>query len=224
MCSPTVLMVTTGLAGAAFSAYGSYQQATQQQDALNQQAFQSDMQAMAAQTQAMLTDSQAATSDTNARLAQMDADQALINSQKEAKAKRIQTLRLIGDDIAQNAANGINVNSGTAVGMYSQAAYAGELDAQGSLADGRQENFASNTEKVNYQNQAEAQRVDASGLRAQSAINFLNGQNLRNQADSINPFGAALGSIIGSAASLGQNFWSIKKPDYVESMKIKYGV
>ena len=224
MCSPTLLTVTTGLAGAAFSAVGAYQQASQQQDALNQQAFQADLQAMSAQTQAMLTDSQAETSDTNARLAQMDADQALLNSQKEAKAKRIQTLRLIGEQKAETAGNGVSVNSGSAVSLYSQTAYAGELDAQASLADGRQENFAANTEKANYQNQAGAQRVDASGLRAQSVINLLNGQNLRNQASSINPFGAAFGSLIGSAASLGQNLWSIKRPNYIQGLKKQYGV
>ncbi len=223
MCSP-VAMVVTGVLGTAMSAYGSYQQSMQQQSALQLQAAQAELQAMSMNTQAVLADAQASTSDTNSRLAEMDADQALLNSQKEAKQKRIQALQLIGEEKAAYAASGVSVHSGSAVGLYSQTAYAGELDAQSSISQGLEDNLSYMTDSVNYKNQSDAQKIDAMGMRTQALMYDANASNLRSQASSINPFISTLSSVVSGVSTVASGYWNSTKSSYLQNLKSSYGL
>jgi hypothetical protein len=95
-------------------------------------------------------------SETNARLAKMQADDAIKRGDKEAQEHRKQTSQLIGKQRANMAAQGIELDSGSALEIQQEAKVMGEADAL--------------TIKNNAWKEAWGYRVNAQNIRGQGRI------------------------------------------------------
>ena len=128
----------------------------------------------------------------NATIAQQNAQLAIEQGAAAESKKRQETAGLIGAQNAQFAANGINVNSGSAVDVKSSAAITGELDALTIRSNAlRQAN--------NYTNQANAYDSSAQLLSDQA-----------QWAQGMGDTGVA-GSILSTAGNVGSKWLTMKQ-------------
>ena len=132
MCNPMVIPLVISLAGAAVSAYGQMQQAK----AANAQA-----------------DYQSKVANNNARTAEMEAQYAEQQGQKNAEAQRRRTAVLVGAQRARMGASGAVVDSGSFLDLTLDTAHQGELDAMALLEEGQMEAWRARIQGTNYQAQ-----------------------------------------------------------------------
>ncbi len=132
MCNPMVIPLVITLAGAAVSAYGQMQQAK----AANAQA-----------------DYQSKVANNNARTAEMEAQYAEQQGQKNAEAQRRRTAVLVGAQRARMGASGAVVDSGSFLDLTLDTAHQGELDAMALLEEGQMEAWRARIQGTNYQAQ-----------------------------------------------------------------------
>ena len=134
----------------------------------------------------------------NQILANNEAQDAIARGQVADQQKANQTAQLIGRDRAASAANGVDVNSGSAVALQSDSAGAGELDQLTITSNATREAAGYTNEGINYQNQASADEasskndLQAGNLSAVSTVvngaggvasqwyNYSNGTRLKN--------------------------------------------
>ena len=128
-----IASLTTALAGTAVSAYGQMQQTK----AANAQA-----------------DYQAKVANNNARTAEMEAQYAEQQGQKNAEAQRRRTAIAIGAQRARMGASGAVVDSGSFLDLTLDTAHQGELDAMALLEEGQMEAWRARIQGTNYKAQS----------------------------------------------------------------------
>lgn len=128
----------------------------------------------------------------NAEIAKNNATESRQKGMEEARLKRMQTLSQIGALKTANAANGININSGTALDTIEDTATMGELDAMNAM-------YTSEQTAQNYE-------LQANNFNVQSNMNSLAAKNV-SKTTKMNAFGSAL-SGVGDAAQSFAGKWT----------------
>lgn len=124
--------------------------------------------------------------DFNARVAELQATDALARGTQDAQQIRSYGRGLIGTQRAGYAGQNVNVNSGSAVDVQADTAYAAEQDAQRRIA--------------NAEREAWGYRIDAENAR-------LGGQSAQGAA-----YAQAAGSLLGTGSSLALAAYGWQKP------------
>lgn len=172
MCSIMAAAVGMMAFGAMNSAQGSKQQAqVAQNTARQEQAVQNY---------------QAKVSDNNAQIAEWQAQDAIRQGHLEEQNLRLDSRMLRSAQRTKMAANGIMLDSDTAIDVLTSTDYLTERDASVIKDNARRNAWGYQLQKTNYQDQAEAQRYGAD----------MSGHN----AASISPSRAMTTSLLGSAA------------------------
>lgn len=133
---------------------------------------------------------QAALADTNARIAEMGAQSALDQGQKQVAALTLKAGQVKGAQRAAMAANGIDLGEGNAAEVQASTDIVKEIDANTLNANAVRTAWGYRLTGTNYQNEALMKR---------------------NAADSISPGMAAATSLLGSAGSVAQSWYSLNK-------------
>ena len=158
-----IAALTTAVAGTAVSAYGQYSAAK----AANEQA-----------------DYQAKVAANNAATAEMEAQYAEQQGQRNAEAQRRKTAIMIGSQRARMGASGAVVDSGSFLDLTLDTAKQGELDAMALLNEGKMEAWRARVQGTNYQ--------------AQSNL---------YKSSKTNPYLAAGGTLLSGAGQAGMNYY-----------------
>jgi hypothetical protein len=111
---------------------------------------------------------QADIADANAKAADMRAGYAEQAGGAEAGRVRSEGTKVIGEQRAALAANGVDVSSGSAVNLFSSTRAASELDAQQARVNGALDAWG-------YRQQADTQRAQAQLARRNSVLGPLGG-------------------------------------------------
>lgn len=147
----------------------------------------------AAKGQKNALNAQAALEDTNAKISEMNAESELLAGQREEQKSRLQTASIKGTQKTNIAANGIaldNDPTSTANNILTTTDVMGEIDANTIRANAISSAWGYRIEGVNHTNNALLARAGASA---------------------ISPTKAAFTSLLGSATSMGTNYYSLKK-------------
>jgi len=160
---------------------------------------------MQGQAQAATANYQAQVARNNQIIAQQNASMALQQEEPAEEAQRIKTGSMIAGITAQEAASGINPNTGSAVNVRSSAAETGELDAL--------------TIKYNYGLQARNYLTQASNFGAQATL------------DTAQANWAAMNSILGAASSVSDKWlryqmsgpFGVTSPGLLSNSRASYG-
>lgn len=102
--------------------------------------------------------------DTNAEFAELEASDAIRRGKREEKEFRRRTAQTIGQQRAGLAAQGIDVNSGTALGLQEDTAEFGELDALTIRNNAWREAYGYRTQAADYRTRGAF--AEMSGRRA----------------------------------------------------------
>lgn len=155
--------------GALSSAYGAYASARAQR---NQLKFQSSMDQI------------------NAQLAEKSAEGALLTGQAKEQAQRLRTANLKSTQRNNLTANGIDLSSGTAQNILNTTDIMGDIDANTIAANAVRSAWGYRTQAVNYNNNANMESANASG---------------------INPASSAFTSMLGSATQVAPMWYQLSK-------------
>lgn len=143
-----------------------------------------------AKTQQQNLKTQAAIADTNAQIAELGAQSALAQGAKEEQRSRLQTTALKKSQRVALAANGVDLGVGSAAELLTSTDLMGDIDANTIKANAMRSAWGYRTQATNYQNQA--------------AMN-------RATAGAISPVGGAVGTLLGSAGSVAQNWYQFNQ-------------
>jgi hypothetical protein len=133
---------------------------------------------------------QAAMAQTNARLSERSAQSALAQGQQQYGAITMQAGQLQGRQTAAQAANNLDLGSGSAAEVRASSKILSQIDANQALSNAVQSAWGYRTQGVNYQNQALMARANAS---------------------TINPGATAAASLLGSAGQVASSWYQFKK-------------
>lgn len=128
--------------------------------------------------------------DTNSRIAELSAQSALFQGQKQEQASRIASRNLKEAQRTAYAGNGIDLNSETAQRVLTSTDVLGEIDANTISANAARAAWGYRTESVQYQNQALTARASAKA---------------------ISPKTRAMSSLINSASSISESWYKLGK-------------
>lgn len=106
----------------------------------------------------------------NQTLANQAATTALQEGQVQASEKAMATAQLIGAQKAGLAANGVDVNSGSAVDLEGDSAAAGELDQLTITNNAARTAVGYQNQGINYQNQAQLDKAASADALAGGAL------------------------------------------------------
>lgn len=205
------LSATSAVAGAGASAAGAGIKAQGQnlqgklqanQDLL--QANQADYQAETQQYEAGVADYQATVAKNNADIARMAGARVVQAGEVKADTTSLATAGKVSKIKANQAANGIDVNTGSAVDVRSDAVASGQTDAETALSDAKLANWGYRTQAGTYEAQAGLDTAQG-GLDRANAGNYTNIADFYRQEASFAPTAAGLGAEgtqIGGVASL----------------------
>lgn len=168
--SMAAISANISLVSTAFQMYGSYQQGKAQQAQY---------------------DYQAKVNENNRQIAEWQAQDALDRGEIEEKKHRIKVSRLKGTQRSVLAANGVEVDSGSALDTILDTAELGELDAL---------TIRSNSERESYD-----YKVAAMNQGAEAGLNTLAGKN----ASTAGKYGA-MTSLLTGANSMADKWYSYK--------------
>lgn len=157
------------LGGAATSAIGSY---------------------FGAATQKAVLNGQAAVADSNARIAELGAQSALNQGQRQVGALTLKAGQLKSSQRAAMAANGVDLGTGNAAEIQASTDIMKEIDANTLTANAVQSAWGYRTQAMNFQNEAMTRRASASAL---------------------SPGMAAASSMLGSAGSVASSWYAMNK-------------
>lgn len=143
-----------------------------------------------AATQKATMQGQAAVADVNARIAELGAQSALYQGQQQVGALTLKAGQLKSSQRTAMAANGIDLGSGNAVEIQASTDIMKEIDANTLTANAVRSAWGYRTQAVNFENEALTKRATAGA---------------------INPLGSAVGSLLGSAASVAGSWYSLNK-------------
>jgi hypothetical protein len=133
---------------------------------------------------------QSSLADTNAKIAELGAQSALMQGEREEQKSRLQTAQLKSTQRTAMAANGIDLGEGSAAQVLTSTDLMGEIDASTIKANAARSAWGYRTQAVNEQNQATMSRAAASA---------------------ISPGGYAFGSLLGSAGDVAKSWYQFKK-------------
>lgn len=152
-------------AASAYSAYSGAQAAKQQAEYDAAVARNNAIaQQQAAEYQAAVTRNNAIAQDNNAKMAKTQAEDALRRGADEELALRQRVAQTQGAQTAALAARGLDVSSGSALGLISDTEYLGEIDALTIRDNAAREAWGHNRQVQEYQYGATTTRADASLL------------------------------------------------------------
>jgi len=147
----------------------------------------------AASAQKTSLNAEAALEDTNAKIAEMNAQSAIVAGQREEQKSRIATSQLKGSQKVALAANGIQLDgdpTSTANNILTSTDTLGEIDANTTAANAIRSAWGYRIEETNHKNNALMKRATAKQTSPNSSFAT---------------------SLLGSATSLGMNYYSLKK-------------
>lgn len=133
---------------------------------------------------------QAAAADINARISELGAQSALNQGQRQSGALTLKAGQLKSSQRAAMAANNIDLGEGNAAEIQASTDIMKDIDANQIAANALQSAWGYRMQGVNYQNEAIAARAGAGA---------------------ISPFGAAAGSLLGSAGSVAGSWYSLNR-------------
>lgn len=143
-----------------------------------------------AKSKKVTLDLQANLDDINARALESTAQSTLLTGQHEEQKSQIATANLKGTQRASMAANGIDLGEGTANQILTSTDLMGTVDAA--------------TVHANAVRSAWGYRTQATTQSAQAAMS-------RAAGDAVNPSGAAMTSLIGSAGAVASTWYRYSK-------------
>ncbi len=117
-----------------------------------------------AQGQKTALKAEANIADINARMAELNAQNALIQGQKAVQMQRLKTAEVRGAQRAAIAANGMALDSETAMAIQQSTDIIGEVNADAAEADAINAAFGYRTQAVNLKNQALMARAGAKSI------------------------------------------------------------
>lgn len=169
--------------GVVSSAFGAYYASKAQQYAIESQASSLQYQADIAQI--------------NAELAEKEAQSALLAGQRREQAILMKGRNLQAAQKVATAANGIDVNSTSAVVARASTAFMAKADAFTISQNALKEAQSARMRGVGLENDALLKRAGASGLDLMS--------------DGINPLGAGISSMMSSASQVANSWYMMNK-------------
>lgn len=149
-------------------------------------------QIMGARSQSQAASYQAQVATNAQKVATQNAQYAVQAGAQREEASRMRTAGLIGAQRATAAAHGVDVNSGSAVDVQSDAATLGELDAL--------------TIRNNAAREAYNYKVAGAGYGAQAGL-----LNYQAGEDTMGGWAAGFGSLISGAGSFGDKWMSYQQ-------------
>lgn len=141
-------------------------------------------------TQETMMRAQADAAASNARIAELGAQSVLSQGNQQVGALTLKAGQLKSSQRASMAANGIDLGTGNAAEIQASTDIMKEIDANTLTANAVRSAWGYRTQSMNFQNEAMAKRATAG---------------------SISPFGAAFGSLLGSAGSVASSWYSLSK-------------
>lgn len=133
---------------------------------------------------------QAYLADVNARIAELGAQSALAQGEREIGSLTLRAGQLKGSQRAAMAANGIDLGEGNAAEVQASTDIMKEIDANTINANAVRSAFGYRTQGVNFQNEAIMKRANA---------------------DSISPLAAFSSSLLGSAGTVASSWYMMNK-------------
>lgn len=133
---------------------------------------------------------QSSLADTNAKIAELGAQSALMQGEREEQKSRLQTAQLKSTQRTAMAANGIDLGEGSAAQVLTSTDMMGEIDASTIKANAARSAWGYRTQAVNEKNQATMSRAAASA---------------------ISPGGSAFSSLLGGAGGVASSWYQFKK-------------
>lgn len=193
-----------GAAGAGIKAQGQILQGKLQANQDLLQANQADYQAETQQYEGGVADYQAQVAKNNAEIARMAGARVVQAGEVKADTTSLATAGKVSKIKANQAANGIDVNTGSAVDVRADATASGHADAETALSDAKLANWGYRTQAGTYEEQAGLD-VAQGVLNRGNAGNYTNIADYYRQEASFAPEAAGLGAEgtqIGGVASL----------------------
>lgn len=115
----------------------------------------------------------AAVADNNAKIAKMNADQATFAGQVGAQSNDLKTKNMVATQLVTQAANGLDVGSGTNVNLRESAAALGHLDTLTILANASKNTQGFKAQGMNFEAEAGLNRAAASNEETAGQINIM---------------------------------------------------
>lgn len=143
-----------------------------------------------ASAQKSLLNAQAEIAEINARVAESQARVELMSGQRREQASRLSTAALKGSQRAAMAANGVDLGVGSAAEVQTSTDLVGEVDAETIQANAVRSAWGYRTQATNSTNDAIMRR---------------------GAADGISPGMAGMSSLLGSAGTVAQSWYRLKK-------------
>ncbi len=143
-----------------------------------------------ASAQKSLLSAQAELADINARVAESQARVELMTGQRREQASRLSTAALKGSQRAAMAANGVDLGVGSAAELQATTDLVGEVDAATIHEGAVRSAWGYRTQATNSANDAVMRRGTAGG---------------------ISPGTAAMSSLLGSAGTVAQGWYRLKR-------------
>lgn len=155
MCNSTAVMGAQA-GGLAYSTVGAYYASQAQKSALNGQARLADI---------------------NAQLSELSAQTALNAGQRQEQSARLKNASVKGSQRASLAANGVALDSDTAVNIVTTTDVIGEIEANDIAANAISTAWGYRAQATNYRNDATLKRGQAKGINSgmAAASTFLTG-------------------------------------------------
>ncbi len=219
--------VAVSAGGAINSAVGSYYSAQSQKSSLQSQAALGQIQAGVMNSQAgvvsAIGDSQAlaieATGDFNASIAELGAQSALDQGQSEIAAATLKAGQLKSSQRAALAANGVDLNQGSAAEVQQSGDIMKDVDvatlkanavrsAWGYRAQGMSDQLAAKTSALNTRANAE---MNALNLKTGALSTSANANMQAASAAGISPLGSAASSLMTGAGQVASTWYSLSK-------------
>lgn len=164
-----------GAAGAGIKAQGQLLQGQLQGEQQQETAYQTTYQGNVSEYEGQVAAYQAQVARNNAEIARMAGTRIVQAGEVKAQTESLKTAATVGKIKANQAAGGIDVNTGSAVDVRADAAKAGQLNAETALSDAELQNWGYKTTAGTYEAQA--------GLDvAQQQLDVTNAQELYGQA------------------------------------------
>lgn len=120
--------------------------------------------------QANQANAAAALADRNAKVASEQAHDSILNTNLEAQRRSRQTGQVMGQQQAAMAANGVDINFGTALDLQRDTQMIGAEDLNQIYKGGNERTKGYDIQGANYKSEAAAQRAKASGALIQGAF------------------------------------------------------
>lgn len=115
----------------------------------------------------------AAVADNNAKIAKMNADQATFAGGVAAQSNDLKTKNMVATQLVTQAANGLDVGSGTNVNLRESAAALGHLDTLTILSNAAKNTQGFKAQGMNFEAEAGLNRASAQNAETAGSIDIM---------------------------------------------------